>query len=110
MRQSSRTAKTMKRKLKKMKNRSTILMVIPLILVCFAFAPQTRAVSPPPDGGYPGLNTAEGFQSLQLLIGGFANTGLGWRSNFSAIGASFNVGVGAGSLVLNRADANTACG
>src|SRR5882672_9882079 len=85
-------------------------LLIPLILVCFAFAPQTRAVVPAPDGGYPGFNTAEGQQALQLLIGGFANTALGWRSNFSAIGASFNVGVGAGSLVLNSADANTAVG
>lgn len=85
-------------------------LLIPLILVCFAFAPQTRAVSPAPDGGYPGFNTAEGDQALFLLFGGFANTGLGWRSNFSAIGASFNVGAGAGTLALNNADANTAVG
>ena len=85
-------------------------LLIPLILVCFAFAPQTRAVSPAPDGGYPGLNTAEGDQALFLLFGGFANTAVGWRSNFSAIAASFNVGVGAGSLVLNDGDANTAVG
>ena len=85
-------------------------LLIPLILVCFAFAPQTRAVSPPPDGGYPGFNTAEGDQALQLLFGGVGNTALGWRSNFSAIGASFNTGAGAGSLVLNTADANTAVG
>src|SRR5882757_3648855 len=85
-------------------------LLIPLILVCFAFAPQTRAVSPAPDGGYPGFNTAEGDQALFLLFGGLGNTGLGWRSNFSAIGASFNTGVGAGSLVLNNADANTAVG
>src|SRR5882757_11458310 len=85
-------------------------ILIPLILVCFAFAPQTRAVSPAPDGGYPGFNTAEGDQALFLLFGGIGNTGLGWRSEFSNIGASFNVGVGAGSLVLNNGDANTAVG
>ena len=85
-------------------------LLIPLILVCFAFAPQTRAVSPAPDGGYPGFNTAEGDQALFLLFGGIGNTGLGWRSEFSNIGASFNTGVGAGSLVLNNADANTALG
>jgi len=85
-------------------------LLIPLILVCFAFAPQTRAVSPAPDGGYPGFNTAEGDQALFLLFGGIGNTGLGWRSEFSNIGASFNVGVGAGSLVLNNGDANTAVG
>jgi uncharacterized coiled-coil protein SlyX len=85
-------------------------LLIPLILVCFAFAPQTRAVTPAPDGGYAGFNTAEGDQALQLLFGGFANTALGWRSNFSAIGASFNTGAGAGTLVLNTADINTAVG
>jgi uncharacterized coiled-coil protein SlyX len=85
-------------------------LLIPLILVCFAFAPQTRAVSPAPDGGYPGFNTAEGDQALFLLFGGLGNTALGWRSEFSNIGASFNTGVGAGSLVLNNADANTALG
>ena len=85
-------------------------LLIPLILVCFAFAPQTRALVPPPDGGYPGFNTAEGQQALQFLTTGVANTGLGWRSLFNTIGASFNTGVGAGALVLNRADANTAVG
>src|SRR5262249_13710246 len=85
-------------------------LLIPLILVCLAVAPQTRAVSPPPDGGYPGLNTAEGDQALFLLFGGFGNTAVGWRSEFSAVGASFNTGVGAGSLVLNNGDANTALG
>ena len=37
-------------------------LLIPLILVCFAFAPQTRAVAPAPDGCYGGFNTAEGCQ------------------------------------------------
>ncbi len=88
-------------------------LLIPLILVCFAFAPQTRAVVPAPDGGYPGLNTAEGQQALNLATTGFANTGLGWRSLFSVTAASFNTGVGAGALVLthgNGSDINTAVG
>src|SRR6478735_6508900 len=88
-------------------------LLIPLILVCFAFAPQTRAVSPPPDGGYPNFTTAEGQQALQHLTGGAANTGLGWRALFNAGDASFNVGVGAGALVLTNgsgSDANTAVG
>src|SRR6476620_3690088 len=85
-------------------------LLIPLILVCFAFAPQTRALVPPPDGGYPGFTTAEGQQALQLSTTGIANTGLGWRALFSVGSGSFNTGVGAGALVLDRADANTACG
>src|SRR5215471_351290 len=91
-------------------------LLIPLILVCFASAPQTQAgqarpdVSPAPDGCYPGLNTAEGCQALQNAPFGSANTALGWRSLFAPNGASFCVGVGAGSLVLNQGDLNTAVG
>src|ERR1700745_2555997 len=85
-------------------------LLIPLILVSLAVAPQTQAVSPAPDGGYPGFNTAEGDQSLFLLNGGLGNTGVGWRSNFSAVGANLNTGVGAATLLLNTADNNTAVG
>jgi hypothetical protein len=85
-------------------------LLIPLILVCFAFAPQTRAVVPAPDGFYPGFNTAEGQQALQLLTTGIGNTGLGWRALFFN-NADFNTGVGAGALVLNfDGRANTAVG
>ena len=92
-----------------MKVRNTIIAAILSALTCFALVPA-QAVSPAPDGGYPGFNTAEGDQALFLLFGGFANTGLGWRSLFSAVGASNNTGVGAGTLVLNTADSNTAVG
>src|SRR5262249_43905787 len=85
-------------------------LLIPLILVSLAVAPQTQAVSPAPDGGYPGFNTAEGDQSLFLLSGGLGNTGLGWRALFAGVTASFNTGVGGGALVLNTADDNTAVG
>ena len=33
-------------------------------LACFALSPNTRAVDPPPDGGYPGGNTAKGDDAL----------------------------------------------
>ena len=88
-------------------------LLIPLTLVCFAFAPQTRAaveVVPAPDGCYPGFTTAEGCRALQNLTSGSANTGLGWRALFSVTDGSFNTGVGAGALVLDRADVNTAVG
>ena len=52
-----------------------------------------HAVNPPPDGGYPGANTAEGANALLSLITG-----------------NFCTGVGAGSLLLNTADENTATG
>ena len=42
-------------------------VLITFTLVCFAFVQNTQAVSPPPDGGYPGGNTAEGQNALRSL-------------------------------------------
>lgn len=47
------------------------------MLACFALSPTARAVDPPPDGGYPGDNTAEGTDALFSLTGGTENTALG---------------------------------
>ena len=55
-----------------------------------------QAVSPPPDGGYPGFTTAEGTNALQSLTTGSANTAVGWRSLFSNAAVSFNTAFGAG--------------
>jgi hypothetical protein len=66
-------------------------------------------VSPPPDGVYGG-STAEGHEALfNLSTGGF-DTALGWRSSYFDTTASFNTGVGAGTLALNNGDENTASG
>jgi len=82
-------------------------------IACFGLLPQMQAapqVVPAPDGCYPGFTTAEGCQALQNLTTGAGNTGVGWRSLFSAGASNFNTGVGAGTLVLNTADFNTAVG
>src|SRR6266480_7116641 len=89
------------------------LLLIPLILVCLAFLPQTQAapeVTPPPDGSYPGGNTAEGRHALFSRTTGIFNTALGWQSLTLLTDASYNVGVGAGTLALNNANENTATG
>jgi len=45
-------------------------------LACFALLPGAQAVSPPPDGGYAGGNTAEGQNALfSLTTGGFQHSG-----------------------------------
>src|ERR1041385_686360 len=52
-------------------------LLIPLILVSFAFLSQVQAapnVSPPPDGCYPGFTTAEGCNALHSLTTGAGNT------------------------------------
>jgi hypothetical protein len=104
-----------KRKIKLMKNRSTltIFTTILSVLACLAFLPQIKAapqVAPPPDGCYPGFTTAEGCNALLHLGAGAGNTGVGWYSLFFAGASNFNTGAGAGTLVLNTGDNNTAVG
>jgi hypothetical protein len=84
--------------------------LIPLVLICFALLPAAQAVSPAPDGGYPGGNTAEGQNALFSLTSGGYNTAVGFFSLRSDTTSSFNTAVGAGTLLANTADNNTATG
>src|SRR5215475_11271935 len=79
-------------------------------IACFAMLPEIQAVSPPPDGGYPGENTAEGASALLHLNGGTNNTGVGWASLGFDVTGNLNTAVGAGSLLFNTGDQNTATG
>src|ERR1700751_2208514 len=94
-------------------NRSPVLcglLLIPPVLVCFALLPRAQAVSPAPDGGYPGGNTAEGQAALLSLTTGGYNTAVGYLSLRSDTTNSFNTAIGAGTLFANTADENTATG
>jgi hypothetical protein len=90
----------------KLQNLIHILMGI----VCIGLSPQMQALSPPPDGGYPNGNTAEGDSALSGLTDGFYNSAFGFLSLLSNGAASFNTGVGAGTLLANTANENTATG
>jgi hypothetical protein len=95
------------------KTQITKLLFTPLLLACFALSEMAQAetdVSPPPDGGYPGFTTAEGTNALKNLTSGLGNSAFGWYSLFSTTVASFNTGLGAGTLALNTGEANTATG
>ena len=81
-----------------------------LALGFLALSPIAQAVSPPPDGGYPGQNTAEGQSALLHLAGGTYNTALGWASLGFNVTGNFNTAVGAGTLLSNTSDQNTATG
>jgi hypothetical protein len=62
----------------------TILsMLVASALGCFELLPRMQAVVPPPDGGYPGFNTAEGQNALFSLTIGKWNTALGAFTLFS---------------------------
>jgi hypothetical protein len=86
-------------------------ILIALTLMGFVLAAKTQALNPPPDGGYPGGNTAEGQGALLNLTSGTFNTAVGFLSLRSDIENNFNTAVGAGSLFANTAaDDNTAIG
>jgi Chaperone of endosialidase len=78
--------------------------------MCAAISPATRALNPPPDGGYPGGNTAEGTNALFSLTTGGYNTALGFFSLRSNTTGSFNTAVGAATLLANTGAQNTATG
>jgi len=86
------------------------LIHIVIGIVCIGLLPGAHAVSPAPDGGYPGGNTAEGQSALLSLGTGIYNTGIGVYSLLSLTDGNFNTGVGAGTLLVNTADNNTATG
>jgi hypothetical protein len=86
-------------------------VLITFALACFALVQNTRAVSPTPDGAYPGGNTAEGGSgALFSLTSGSNNTALGSQTLYSLTTGKQNTATGAQALKNNRADNNTADG
>src|SRR6266487_3327288 len=85
-------------------------IAIGLLLACLELSPEAQAVVPPPDGGYPGSNTAEGQNALLSRTTGTFNTAIGFFSLRALNTASFCTGLGAGTLLANTAGENTATG
>jgi hypothetical protein len=82
-----------------------------VVLIGFGLSPASRAVSPPPDGGYPGKNTAEGDNALLNLTTGMNNTAIGFNALRENRTGSHNTATGVGALRDNRDGAdNTADG
>ena len=86
-------------------------LLIPFVLACFALSPTAQAVDPPPDGGYPSQNTAEGEDALFSLITGFNNTAIGFKALFSLTTGNNNTASGFEALNNNSTGGfNTATG
>src|SRR5713101_8619225 len=81
-----------------------------ILFTCIALLPGAQAVSPPPDGGYAGGNTAEGQNALLSLSTGTYNTAVGLFSLLSNTKGNFNTGIGAGTLLASTGDEDTATG
>jgi hypothetical protein len=89
------------------------LLLVPLVflLVCFALCQMALAVSPAPDGGYAGNNTAEGTSALFSLTSGADNTAIGFQALFHNTSGTYNSGEGFRALFSNTTGVlNTATG
>ena len=78
-----------------------------LLALAFLALSPAQSVIPPPDGGYPRFNTAEGQNALLSLTWGSHNTAIGWYSLKSDTYAGYNMALRAGTLYANTADGNT---
>ena len=90
---------------------NTLSLILVSLLTGFALLQPAHAVVPPPDGGYPGGNTAEGQAALLALSSGTFNTGVGFFSLLNNTTGNLNTALGAVTLALNTtAERNTAIG
>jgi Chaperone of endosialidase len=81
---------------------------MPILLASFALSPSVQAVSPPPDGGYPGGNTAEGQNSLLSLTTGVNNSGIGFEALKADTSGNHNTGIGVRTLWSNTIGSSNA--
>ena len=91
--------------------KNTLILPLLVALACLVILPAARAVSPPPDGGYPGENTAEGTNALFSLTSGIDNTAVGFDALFADTTGMENTAVGVAALSSNTSgNLNTAVG
>src|SRR6266487_3423364 len=78
-------------------------VLVAFVLVCLALltAPTAFGVSPPPDGGYAGNNTAEGTSTLFSLTSGIDNSGLGFQALYHNTTGNYNTAHGYQALYSN---------
>src|SRR5437667_151522 len=91
----------------------SLLTVLVFALTCLALSPTPNAfgVLPPPDGGYPNFNTAEGDNALFSLTTGSANTAIGYQALFRDTTGVDNIANGFNALYGNTTgSSNTANG
>ena len=77
-----------------------------LALVWLALSPMARAVDPPPDGGYPGFDTAEGTFALFELTDGVNNTAIDFSALADSTTGNNNTAIEVSALLNNTGSSN----
>ena len=77
-----------------------------IAVMCFAFLPLARAVTPAPDGGYVGENTAEGTNALLSRTTGIWNTANGFEALKKDTTGAGNTAIGFHTLFNNTVGKN----
>ena len=86
-----------------------VTLLVGLALACVVILSNVPAVIPPPDGRYPGANTAEGQSALFNLTSGTFNTAVGWLSLESVTTGSNNTAVGRDALLNDTTGEKQCC-
>ncbi len=74
------------------------VILIPLLLACFGFAPMVQAVGPDTDGSIPGSNNGEGIGVLVSRTTGVWNTGTGFEALSQLTAGNQNTATGLRAL------------
>src|SRR5438067_9168257 len=80
--QMKETSPSFKAPLGRMRSGASSCVMPLLLLLSLSLCQIALAVSPPPDGGYGGGNTAEGTQALQSLTTGIYDSAFGFQALF----------------------------
>jgi hypothetical protein len=92
-------------------NRTLMKRNVFILLATFSCTLTALAVDPPPDGGYPIQNTAEGEDALFSLTTGTDNTAMGFHVLYKNTTGSLNTASGSTAMFSNTlGTGNTATG
>ena len=92
------------------KNERHMSLIMTIGCLALLAVSKASAVSPAPDGGYPGGNTAEGTDALLSLSSGTNSTAIGADALANNVSGNDNTAVGFQALLLATGNHNTAVG
>jgi hypothetical protein len=84
-------------------------LFVAVTLISFGLSPAALAVSPDPDGAYPGENTAEGDAALFNLTEGTGNTAIGFEALYNNTTGNSNIAVGSNAGFAVTTSSNVLC-